>query len=254
MGEHMTREVQSSHSIQSSIALTTPPPQATIDAMNYLYYTTIGLQNSRGDKNAPLNLQMLAKAIGEVAATNPPYADQPTWKIWLALTGGSSPPVAGSIADLASKYLASPGDGTVEGPFQQVVDNGLGCDINDWWSSEGLHTNGATHNIPPTLIQSDVQDLSNAIAAYMANKSTANLTAVIDLLKKVQTEIPSGTLDPYTQMLQDLLNTAIMPGEIGSWQELANDTPSQLSTVLNYFGGSLSAQINLFISKEFNNT
>jgi|GEM_PF-6275234 len=231
------------------------PQQQLIDAMNYLWATTFGAQSGRVDPTSPLNMQMLAKAIAGVIEINP-NNDLPTINIITMLTGSppGSPPAAGSPAVLAAAFLKNPQDPIAERAFMQSIQGGKinGNLINQWWGQEGLQTNGATH-YPQTLNQPDVQALKDAIKTYLQSPSQANLTNVVNALNKVKSEIPSSNRDPYTNMLDDLLNTSIIPGLVGSYSDLAATSNNSLGSILDLYGANLSGMLGIIIDKEFKN-
>ncbi len=241
-----------------NVNATTPPSQATINAMNYLWFMTYQLKQEGGNPNDPVNLQMLAKAIGEVAAITPVFGDNFTGNIWKTLTGGTTPPTAGSPAALAAAYLKDPQDPIAEKNFMNCVsplNNNIDDTVNSWWGEEGFSQSEATI-APGSLVQADVQALDDAINAYMSASSPtdAQLQAVIAAVKKVQSELPTSNLDPYSQMLSDILNTPTdLPMDQGSTLvNLANQpTDTAFGQALNQCGNELYLQIQTIINKEW---
>ena len=245
-----------------NVNATPTPSQATINAMNYLWFMTYQLNQEGANPNDPVNLQMLAKAIGEVATLPSPLYGDPTGPIWSALTGGTTPPTAGSPAALAAAYLKNPQDPIAEKNFMNCVsqlnNNNIGGTVNSWWGEEGFSQSEATINHNELLVQGDVQALDDAINAYMSASSPtdAQLQAVIAAVKKVQSELSTtSNLDPYSQMLSDILNTPTdLPMDQGSTLvNLANQpTDTAFGQALNQCGNELYLQIQTIINKEWN--
>lgn len=239
-----------------------PPSQATIDAMNELWLMTFGLEKSGGAPNTSLNLTMLAQAISQLVAANPPYAyNDPTTNIFLALTGGSNPPAAGSPAALAAAYLSNPTDPNAEAAFggimQSLENSGFSNQVNSWWGQEGFSNSHVTINKNEGLPQQGVENLLTAIQAYMKNPNAANLNAIMIDIPYINNFLSAGNLDPYSQMLSNLLNTPLDPNDPNS--SLAALAKSGDSNELGYyllqggFGSVLANQINTIISKEWKN-
>lgn len=233
-----------------------PPSQATIDAMNALWFMTYGLGQAGGSENTSLNLQMLAQAISELVSANPPYgANDPTSKILNELTAGGN----NSVAALAAAFLKDPTNANAEGAFmasmQGLESSGFSGQINSWWGQEGFQNSHVTINPPPGLPEPALQKLIGEIQNYMANPSAATLSGIVTDIPYINQFLSGGNLDPYSQMLSSLLNTPLNPNDPNS--SLAALVKSGNTNELGYyllqggFGSVLANQMNTIISKEW---
>lgn len=241
--------------LDSSANSVIPPSQATINAMNALWFMTYGLGQAGGSENTSLNLQMLAQAISELVSANPPYGpNDPTSKILSELTAGGN----NSVAALAAAFLKDPTNADAEGAFMVSMQglessDGFSSEVNSWWGQEGFQNSHVTINPPPGLPEKALQKLIGEIQDYMAG--TGNISGIITDIPYINQLLSGGNLDPYSQMLYNLLNTPLNPNDPNS--SLAALVKSGNTNELGYylhengFGSVLANQMSIIVAKEW---
>ena len=146
-------------------------------------------------------------------------ATQPLPSTAMELTGGSTPPAAGSLGDLAKKYTdaitAGKGIGDIQGQFAQALQSSsVPNDAHEWWGAEGDSSGtGPTKYVPApgSLKQSDITAFIQALQAYESSPSDAKALAVGAMITTLSGELGGTSLDAYSQMLKDMINTPINP-------------------------------------------
>lgn len=253
------------------------PPNLTqpeVDAMNQLWMALEGLRQAEGGPtypsyNYPQQL-MLAQAITKLMNLKlQPSLSDPTSTILFQLSGGSSPPASGSPAALAAAFVSDPTDSNLANMLMSSMSslnsldgslgNGFCSLVNNWWSGEGISSSCHATINPGNLSQQAVQNLVDALNNYM---SATTPTDSNDWLAAIMTDIPyvngqlSGqNLDPFSQVLYQMLNTPMDPNYPNS-SLVALATSKNSGELAHYlgddnFGLTLAAHLGILISKEW---
>jgi hypothetical protein len=161
---------------------------------------------------------MAAEGIAAFMAQYPPGTqpnlnDAGTVMLWKDMTQPLDP-AGDTLQSLAAAYTSSIGTAGVDAArsaFTNALSNSnITRDSHNWFGMEGPTSNGPPQtNDPRDLTSADITALTSAITAYEQDSTPANLAslqaAIAGVYGQLQTSKAAGPLDPYSQLLWNML-------------------------------------------------